>query len=235
MVRNSAANLALHVVSPTTSHHQENDAERSVNNLLSLPGEIKNKIYRLCAVDIPDPLIPPAKDDNTKFALLYTCRTIYSEANYLYYSDTTLAFIDLYHLYRFLGSRSSFSRNSIRSVRFQYHNSAWAYDALELLSTCHGLRHLHIHAANHMDLDSPGVWSLQKLRKIRRLEFSGWKYDISSMCKTTLRKVMKRKRGPLVSKAWTQEDGKHRQKYSEKLKIDQRRTRMASLRSQGRH
>ncbi|KAI9708850.1 MAG: hypothetical protein M1812_007870 [Candelaria pacifica] len=148
--------------------------DQSSSRLCTVPGDIRNQIYELWALDASGVRILPS-NDQADVGLLRTCRTVYHEASFFYHSANTFYFTDLSHPLHFLASRSQSNREHIKSIKFRYHHSQQAYDVLDLLASCTGLKMLEIEIGtlDHLDLDSPGVWPLRNIRGLRRLKIFG--------------------------------------------------------------
>lgn len=207
--------------------------DQSSSRLCTVPGEIRNQIYEFWALDASGVRLLPS-NDQADVGLLRTCRTVYHEASSFYHSANTFYFKDLSHLLHFLTLRSQSNRERIKSIKFRYHHSQQAYDALDLLASCTGLKMLEIEMGmlDHLDLDSPGVWPLRKIRGLRRLKFSGSRYAVTRECREVLQKEMKWKRkSSFPVSQWLKQDRKYRERDSLRIREERRASRMASLRS----
>ncbi len=95
----------------------------------------------------------------TDLSLLRTCRIVYHEVSFFYYSVNTFYFTDLGRSLRFLTFHSQSNREHIKNIKFRYRRSKYAYDAINLLTSCAGLELLKIkmRMLNYLDLDSSGA------------------------------------------------------------------------------
>lgn len=62
-------------------------APQQTSSLFNLPGEIRNRIYRLVLVHQPDCNILPLSGKRSSAPLLHTCQQIRSEARSIYYGE----------------------------------------------------------------------------------------------------------------------------------------------------
>ena len=168
-----------------------------------MPGEIKNIIYEHWALDPSGQGagVPLPAGQATDVGLLGTCKLIRDEAKHFYYSTNVLNFPSLVLLLRFLASRTQAHREMIKNVKVTYIQPVYAYDAFSMLATCTGLEALMIEMAtcHYLNLNSPGVWPLRQIRGLRTLSFSGWRRAVTSECRATLQRELKRKKKSCVS------------------------------------
>lgn len=194
---------------------------------MDLSGEIRNNVYAMWMKGMPTVRIP---DDGAGTGLLGTCRAIRNEVFGLYYDFDNMAFTSPKLLYRFLDSRTQATKGSITGIRFRYDGlDPWAFDALHELSLLPNLRELEIWGSDAMGFDSPGVWSLQRLRKVH-LTFSKSWYGKKTDFKRAMRRILSHKRPFDPALQWYRMEEKLRRRFSERLRQHERSNRLASLR-----
>ena len=200
----------------------------SYATFLDLPPELRNEIYRLWLEDLPAARIPPSFNGAPEAGLLGASRQVRREASTYYHDESNLRFVSPEHLYRFLVSRSPATRNTLTTIGFFYKSwDPWVFDACDLLSSCQGLRCLHILGSARICDQSPDMVLLQQMRGVR-LVFDHRVDPRTGQLNTRMNLCQVLGiRGPFVEPpGWQARVSRLRARFSQRL----RRNRRASLR-----